>query len=638
MHIDGPWIKDEAGRTLILRGVNLGGSSKVPYRPDGATYIREGFFDHRRVSFVGRPFPIEEADEHFTRLREWGLTFLRFLITWEAVEHEGPGIYDQEYLDYVRAVVEKAGEYGISLFIDPHQDVWSRFSGGDGAPGWTFEAVGLDIKRFAATGAAIVHAVHGDPFPRMIWPTNGNKMAAATMFTLFFGGNDFAPETKVDGEPVQEFLQRHYIEAVKQMALRLKDLPNVVGYDTLNEPLSGYIGLPDLRSWGKILAIGETPTPFEGMMLGAGFTRDIGVWDRRVTGPKLLGRKRMNPEGVSAWMDGYDCVWRQNGLWDVGPDGAPRLLRPDYFSVRNGRPVDFNHDYLRPFANRFAREIRAVSPNALIFVETEPNMPSPCWGPNDAPNVVYAQHWYDGYVLFLKSFNRFLAVDVDTEKPVIGPGRIRKSFARQVGALKKQAAERMGGVPTLVGEFGIAYDLQKKKAYRTGDFRPQVQAINRSFRAMEDNLMNCTLWNYTSDNSNLRGDQWNDEDLSIFSRDQQHDPSDINSGGRALAAVVRPYAAATAGEPLLMSFDIRRREFIFEFRHDASVAAPTEFFVPRSQYPNGYAVDVSDGRYETDPGSQRLSYHHGTDRDVHRIVIRPLLQEGRPSRTPSFRK
>lgn len=71
MQIDGPWFKDEYGRTLILRGVNLGGSSKVPY-PHGATHIREGFFDHRDVSFVGHPFSLEDADEHFSRLRGWG--------------------------------------------------------------------------------------------------------------------------------------------------------------------------------------------------------------------------------------------------------------------------------------------------------------------------------------------------------------------------------------------------------------------------------------------------------------------------------------------------------------------------------------------------------------------------------------
>src|SRR5512133_2737925 len=137
MHIEGSHFKDEYGRTLMLRGVNLGGSSKVPYTPGGATYIREGFFDHQHLSFLGRPLPLAEADEHFSRLREWGLTFLRFLITWEAIEHAGPNVYDEGYLDCMRALVKKAAAYGITMFIDPHQDVWSRFTGGDGAPGWT---------------------------------------------------------------------------------------------------------------------------------------------------------------------------------------------------------------------------------------------------------------------------------------------------------------------------------------------------------------------------------------------------------------------------------------------------------------------------------------------------------------------
>ncbi len=623
MYTDGSLFKDEHGRTLMLRGVNLGGSSKIPFTPDGATCIRDGFFDHRQVSFVGRPFPLQEADEHFTRLRSWGLTFLRFLVTWEAIEHAGPGIYDEAYLDYIYQVVKKAREHDMTLFIDPHQDVWSRFSGGDGAPGWTLEAVGFDMPRFRATGAAVVHATHGDPFPKMIWPTNSGKLATATMFTLFFGGDDFAPNLKIDGEPVQAYLQRHYISAIQQVALRLKGLPNVIGYDTMNEPLRGYIGWRNLHSAGGLLSLGASPTPYQSMVLGAGVPQEVDCWKLGIASIKRNGTCILNKERQRAWSEGRDCIWRQHGVWDFDATGTPHLLRPDYFVQVNDREVDFSQDYYRPFANRFAEAIHAVDAHSLIFIETETGKAPPQWSASDAPNIVYAPHWYDAIVLFKKDFTPFLAIDARTTKPIFGPTAIRKSFAQQLALLKRGASEQLGGVPTLLGEFGIPFDFKEKQAYRSGHFRAQIRALDRSFQAIEANLLNCTLWNYTPDNTNARGDLWNDEDLSIFSRDQQTHPQDIDSGGRALEATVRPYTRATAGQPLGMSFDIKRRIFEFRYRHDSRITAPTEFFIPHFQYPGGYKVEVSDGTVEIQYNQQLLIYRHSGQRNEHTLRVRP---------------
>ena len=94
-------IIDSSNRTIILRGVNLGGSSKVPAKPFPATYKKESLTTTNNLSFVNRPFPVHEAREHFSRLKSWGLTFIRFLVNWEAIEHFGPGIYDVDYLNYV---------------------------------------------------------------------------------------------------------------------------------------------------------------------------------------------------------------------------------------------------------------------------------------------------------------------------------------------------------------------------------------------------------------------------------------------------------------------------------------------------------------------------------------------------------
>jgi hypothetical protein len=615
---------DEYGRTLILRGVNLGGSSKVPALPNGATYLKNSLCDGQKVSFVGRPFPLQEADEHFRRLNYWGFTLLRFLVTWEAVEHAGPGIYDHAYLDYLYAVVKKAGDHGLQVFIDPHQDAWSRFSGGDGAPGWTFDLLGMDYQKFDETGAAITHQARGDAYPSMVWFSNYGKLATATMFTLFFGGNDFAPRTRIEGIPVQDFLQGHFINAIKQVAERQKGLSNVVGFDTMNEPSAGYIGVKDMyKIPAENLQRGIAPTVFQGMLLGSGFSQK--AWNMALFGLLKTGRHQLNPNHASLWLPGFTDIWKQNGVWDVGTTGKPHLLRPAHFHQVQGREVEFYRDYFRPFANRYAREIRSIIPDALIFVEGVPSHGELTWTGEDAPDIVYAAHWYDDLTLVSKQYKKWVGVDGLHRKIVLGSENIRQSFVNQIADYIRISKEQMGGVPTLIGEVGIPFDLNNKHAYKTGDFARQVQVMDRTMIALERNMVNFTIWNYTSDNNNAHGDQWNDEDFSIFSRDQQTGSDSIHDGGRALQAVLRPYARMIPGEPLSMSFNIQNRKFEFTFCHDPAINAPTQIFVPACQYPGGCYVHVSDGSFDLNLKGQTLTYQHTLDCPEHTMCIEPEI-------------
>lgn len=613
LRVDGTCFRDGEGRRAMLRGVNLSGSSKVPRLPEGATHRLQGFFAHRKVSFVGRLFPLVEADEHLSRLRAWGFNFLRLLITWEAIEHAGPGRYDHEYLEYLEAVVRRAGDYGFFVLIDPHQDVWSRFSGVDGAPGWTLEAVGFELRNLHATGAAFLHAMHGDPAPHLIWPTNATKLAAATI----------APRTRIDGESAQAYLQRHYIAAIQQAALRLKRLDHVIGYGTMNEPWPGYIGWEDLTEPHAVPFLGEVPSPLQSMLLGSGIAQDVGQYTVGLFGTRLLGKRRVDPGGLRAWQRGRECVWRENGVWDIHESGQPVLLRPRHFAPAATRPLDFANEFSKPFARRFLREIRKADPEAYIFLDAEPLAEPPHWRAADGAGVVFAPHWYDGMVMFTKDCRSWIATEGSSNRLVLGARRIRRAFADHIRRLQRSACQRLGPTPVVIGEFGIPFDLQRGRAFKTGDFSLQARALDRSFRAMEDALAHCALWNYTPDNDNIHGDQWNGEDFSIFSRDQQKDRTCLDSGGRALEAVVRPYARAVAGELLEMCYDCCQRVFRLAFRHEPGATSPTEINLPALHYGEGCQVSVSDGSFERRAADQLLVYHGDPAHASHEVVIRP---------------
>ena len=407
-----------------------------------------------------------------------------------SIEHAGPGCYDESYLAYLRVVVQKASDYGFSLYIDPHQDVWSRFSGGDGAPAWTLEMVGFELENLSTVGAATLHAIHGNPFPHMIWGTNYGKLASATMFTLFWGSEDFAPKTKIAGESAKHFLQRHYIAAFKHLANALCDVPQVLGYGIINEPSPGFIGMDNLNHKAHALLLrGRSPSAFEGMRLGSGLSEQVEVWELGWRGLHLKRLDTVNHQQVRAWQKDKPPVWQENGVWSH-KEGQSELLNPQHFAYVKGHEVNFYRDYYLPFAKNYIAALREVHPGAYFFIEGVPADPTFYWQ-GDEP-IIHAPHWYDVATLVSKHYNPWLSYDIQKNRLILGKRQINKCFSEQVSTMKSLTKERLNNTPMLIGEVGIPMDMHGKRAYHSGDFSKQIKALDRSLRVMEQNLVSYT--------------------------------------------------------------------------------------------------------------------------------------------------
>ena len=434
LRIEGCKFRDTENREVTVRGINVAGDAKFPTSPDLPSHRRDDFFDGDEVSFIGRPFSVDEAHLHFSRLKRWGYNFMRYVWTWEAIEHAGPRRYDEDWIQHTIEVLRLAKDHGFYVFMDPHQDVWSRFTGGSGAPMWTLYAMGLNPHSFAATEASLVHNTYPEPaeYPKMIWSTNYTRMACQVIFTLFFAGKDFAPKAIIDGKNIQDYLQGHFIAACKYLAQRIHeagDIENdvVIGWESMNEPNRGLIGWPDLTTipGEQKLQKGTSPTAWQAILTGSGRSCEIDTWEFGGLGPYKSGTKLVDPKGESAWLPGdYDdsrygwkrdpdwklgeCLWAQHDIWDPTTD---QLLRKDYFArhPKTGKKIDyeyFTNNYYMDMYRKHKQAIRSVHEDAILFcqppvLEIPPSLKGT---EDDDPNMVYAPHYYDGVTLMTKKW------------------------------------------------------------------------------------------------------------------------------------------------------------------------------------------------------------------------------------------
>ncbi|ULQ61141.1 hypothetical protein K7I13_06350 [Brucepastera parasyntrophica] len=223
-------------------------------------------------------------------------------------------------------------------------------------------------------------------------------------------------------------------------------------------------------------------------------------------------------------------------------------------------------------------------------------------GPDGNPfSIVDAVHWYDGPTLLLKKWRPVITADSLNRSPVIGKGATKENIKKQIAEIADRP--RSKGVASFIGEFGVPFDLDDGKSYRTGDYSAQEEALGVYYDGIDAALVHSTIWNYSASNTHEHGDGWNKEDLSIYSAS--------TGEGRAVKGFCRPYAMAIAGIPVLMQFDQTKREFILEWE---AVPGVTEIFVPEIWYPEGWEAELesllakidADAVMEKSPEKQRL--------------------------------
>ncbi len=267
------WIRDSAGRVVILRGANYSG-------------LEFG-------NFIANADGPRAAD--FAQLASWGVSVVRLPIAWDYLE---PAVnqFDESYLtDQVDPVIAFAEANGIRVVIDMHFYFWSRCIGGLGAPPWICD---------------------GHSYPQ----GEGGILAATCDFFRPVGAPR-PPATASDGRLVRE----HFLDAWRIVVRHYANDPRVIGWDYFNEPFGICFGLiggafehqalhPFYRRMREIVGEENAERPF---FYEPHVTRNLGLAPTiEPFGPNVVYAPHLYGSG--------------GGSADVPYDGDIEALRADY--------------------------------------------------------------------------------------------------------------------------------------------------------------------------------------------------------------------------------------------------------------------------------------------------------------------
>lgn len=188
-YCDGIRIRDSLGRERMFRGINVCIKTHSP---------------ERFLKIMDKITEKQSKKNSEMSFESIGANIIRFGITWAVVEPQR-GKYNEEVISAVRDFINLCGKKGIYVMLDMHQDLFSHYFHGDGAPEW------------AVKGKYESHA------PFAIWAEGYFYMQGVqNAFYDFWSDSDS--------------LQTDFVKMWSHLTEELKDCSNIIGFDYLNEP------------------------------------------------------------------------------------------------------------------------------------------------------------------------------------------------------------------------------------------------------------------------------------------------------------------------------------------------------------------------------------------------------------------